>query len=93
MADPNENYNMLIWNLKVVKNKHMSSKLVKFKKYKHHRNIWISSSILKSIKYKDKLKTHITLDQHTVEHLQSRTNLQTYNRIIKRCIRKAKKLH
>ena len=61
-TDPNHNYNIIINEINQAKNKYMTSKLVKFNKYKHKMSTWITQGLLISIRYRDKLykktKTH-----------------------------------
>ena len=50
--------------------------------------------ILKSIKFRDKLYMTLKMSEpDTQEYANVLTNLRTYNRILKCCIRTAKKLH
>ena len=95
-ADPNLSYrpNVFIEILQSAKEKHLPSKLIRLKKYKHKKCTWITMGILKSIKFRDNL--YITLkmsEPDTQEYAHVLTNLRTYNRILKCCIRTAKKLH
>ena len=60
-ADPNVNYNMLHDVIKLAKDKHMPYKTVKFNKYKHKKSTWITLAILKSIRYRDKLRNKLKL--------------------------------
>ena len=75
----------------MAKEKHLPVKVKKANKYKHKLTPWITSGIIKSIKYKDKLyktmKSHIP-DSEAFNN--SRINLQTYNRILQKTIREAK---
>ena len=54
-SDPNDNYNILLEEIKKTIDKHMPLKTVKFDKYRHNKETWITSGILRSISYKDKL--------------------------------------
>ena len=47
-SDPNDNYNILLEELKKAIDKHMPMKTVKFDKYRHKKETWITSGILKS---------------------------------------------
>ena len=55
------NYNKFSNKIIELKNKHLPRKLVKFKKYKHKHNAWMTNGLLASIRQKDylykKLKT------------------------------------
>ena len=54
-SDPNPNYNKFICHLMSIKEKYMPIKLVRYNKYRHKKNTWITNSLLKSIKYRDKM--------------------------------------
>ena len=54
-SDPNDNYNILESSLASLKDKYMPIKISRFNKYKHKRTAWITTAIIKSIKYKDNL--------------------------------------
>ena len=54
-CDPNVNYDILHKHITDLKDKHLPFKLVKFNKYKHKGNKWITNGVLKSLKYKDRL--------------------------------------
>ena len=47
--------------IKLAKDKHMPYKTVKFNKYKHKKSTWITLAILKSIRYRDKLRNKLKL--------------------------------
>ena len=49
-TDPNHNYNTIINEIIQAKNKYMTSKLVKFNKYKHKKSTWITQGLLISIR-------------------------------------------
>ena len=55
LADPNENYEKLESIIKLAKEKYLPLSEVKFKKYKHKISPWITFTIIKSIKDKDRL--------------------------------------
>lgn len=75
-------------------NKHFPIKWVKFNKYKHKVSPWISQGILKSIKYKDNLYKKLKSTPSESSELETRTiNFRTYNNILKKMIRLAKKLY
>ena len=72
------------------KDKCLPTKHVKFKKNKHKGSRWITSGIIKSISYRDKL--YVTLEKTNLndpnyEHMK--VNSQTYNKMIKQTIRLA----
>ena len=55
LSDPHENQARLDNILKDAKDKHLPEKVIKFNKYKHKLNPWMTSGILQSIKFRDKL--------------------------------------
>ena len=86
-ADPTLNYNILGDILCKLKNKHFQSKFVKFNKYKHKKSLWITTGILRSIKFRNQLyKQFRKAPVNSEEACTLRTNLKTYNGIIKKCM-------
>ena len=74
------------------KDKCLPCKNIKFNSQKHKKNSWISHGILKSIKFRNELyKKMRKIDPNTIEYDILSTNLNTYNRIIKRSIGIAKR--
>ena len=93
-ANPNANYDILHDVMQCAKNKHMPYKTVKLKKYKHKKSAWITLGLLKSIRYRDKLyKTLKTTRPESSKYFAIRINLTTYNTILKKSIRTAKRIH
>ena len=91
-SDPNDNYNILLEEIKKAIDKHMPLKTVKFDEYRHKKETWITSGILKSIRYKDELyKQHKITNPLIPQYNILKTNLKTYSTILKRNIRLAKK--
>ena len=92
--DPNHNYNILDSILTTSFNKHVPIKFVKYCKYKHKKSGWISQGIINSIKFRDGLYKKLKETQPTdVRYETLKTNLNTYNRILKHMIRTAKRQH
>ena len=90
-ANPNASYNVILEVIETARKKHMTGKFVKFNKYKHKKSKWITYGILKSIRFRDKLYKKLKLTNPVLrEHDILYTNLQTYNKILKRSIREAK---
>ena len=54
-SNPDINYNKFVNIIFNAKQKHLPTKTVKFKKYRHKFSPWVTNGILKSIKYKDKI--------------------------------------
>ena len=81
-------FNDLIHELK---DEFFPTKVVRFNKYRHKGNKWITRGIMNSIKFRDKLYTKLKmtpLDSPLRETLH--INLNTYNNILKKNIRLAK---
>jgi hypothetical protein len=92
--DPNINYNALNLKLTSAIAKHLPCKIVRYNKYKHRKEKWITSGIIRSIRFRDKMYKRFrstTVSDHAYETLK--TNLGTYNRILKKTIRLAKKFY
>ena len=93
-ADPTDNLTTLNVLISQAKDKHLPTKFVKFNKHKHKKSNWISTGIIRSIKYRDKL--YMRLKRVPVDsemYTQLKTNLKTYQVILKRLIRNAKKVY
>ena len=91
-SNPNDNYNILLEEMKKAIDKHMPLKTVTFGKYRHKKETWITSGILKSIRYKDKLYKQLKMTNPMIPQYNIlKTNLKTYSTILKRNIRLAKK--
>ena len=69
--------------------KTMPLKRLKFKKYKHKKQPWITNGFLKSIKYKDR-SLKLT-PCNTPEFIDKKANLHVFKSILTRCIPSAKK--
>ena len=67
-------------------------KTVKFDKYRHKKETWITSGILRSIRYKDKLYRQLKMTDPLIPQYNFlKTNL--YSTILKRNIRLAKNMY
>ena len=49
-ADPNKNYDILHNHIVATKNKHIPTTYIKFNKYRHKGNKWITKGVMRSIK-------------------------------------------
>ena len=93
-SDPNNNYNIIHNTIQKARTRHLSTKKVKFNKYKHKKNDWITSGIIKSIKFRDNLYKTLKRTQTDIpEYANINTNFHTCNKILKKNIRLAKKLY
>ena len=91
--DPNNNLNILEKTIEECKNKHLPTRTVKFNKYKHKKSDWITSAIIKSIQFRDKLYLKLkTTNVDSPMHNTLKINLKTYNSILNRTITNAKKI-
>ena len=91
LVDPNETYDLIEKVILDAKNKHLPSKVVRFNKYKHKKNPWMTSGILKSIKGRDKLYLQLkSTKPDSPLYIERKTNLSTRNSIINRLITEAK---
>ena len=90
-ADPNTNYNILITHLSTLRDKHFPLKTVKYNKYKHKQNKWITTGILKSIQNRDILYKSLKLcEPNTEAFFMKKEALIAINCTLKRCIKDAK---
>ncbi len=92
-ADPNISYNIIHDVIEQTKKlSHMTSKLVKYNKYKHKKSKWITRGLLRSIRFRDNLYKKIKLTNPASREYETlRINLKTYNKILRTSISAAKK--
>ena len=94
-SDINDNYEVFCKLLQSSKSEHMPIKSVKFNKYKHKKNKWISKGIIKSIEIKDKL--YKLMIQHTIDDVEAhqyiKNTFNIYRNMLKKLIRQAKRLY
>jgi hypothetical protein len=89
---PNKNYDILHNVIQQAHNKHIPMKFVKFNKYRHKCNKWITSGILSSIRFRDKLYKKLKeADPNSNIYQTYKTNLSVYNSMLKKLIRTSKK--
>ena len=93
-GDPNQNYDKLHQKLSELKCKHLPWKLVKFIKYRHKNNRWITHGVIKSIKYRDKLYRNLeNASKDSISYVELKNRLNVYNEILKKTIREAKYIY
>ncbi len=81
--DFKDNYNVLHNIIQHAKTKHMPEILVKYNKYKHKNNPWITLGIIRSIHYRDNLyKNYKMMDPKSQQFNIQKRNLKTYNNIL-----------
>ena len=91
-TDPNTDYDKFEKIMTKTYDKHFPEKRVKFNKYKHKRSNWLTSGILKSIEFRDKLYKHLKIcSPDNGEYYLLKHNLKIYNGYLNHCIRAAKK--
>ena len=91
-TDPNTTFDILNQALIAAKDKHFPEQVVRFNRYKHKLNKWITAGILKSIKYRDNLYKNLQLlSPESAQYQMAKVNLKAYNNILNRSIRLAKK--
>ena len=75
------------------KHKHMPIKIMKFNKYKHKYSTWITEGLLKSMKYQDSLYKQLEItNSNSTNYEVILTNYKTFNSILKKNTRAAKKV-
>ena len=83
-GDPNQIYDKLHQKLSELKCKHLPWKLVKFNKYRHKNNRWITHGVIKSIKYRDKLYRNLkNASKDSMSYVELKKRLSVYNKILK----------
>ena len=93
-ADTNINFEIIHDEIARAKNKCMPSKIVKFNKYKHKKSSWITQGLLKSIRYRDQLYKKLKLTNPNSPNYDTiKTNLKTYNLILKQNVHSAKQIY
>ena len=90
--DPNVNYNILENMLTKLYEQHFSLKTVRYDKYKHKKEDWITTGILHCIKYRDKLYRKLKQTAPTdADFSILSVNLSVYKKILNKTIRNAKR--
>ena len=91
-ADPKIGYSIIHDVIEKTKKTHMTSKLVKYNKYKHKKSKWITRGLLRSLRFRDNLYKKIKLTNPASREYETlRINLKTYNKILRTSICAAKK--
>ena len=90
-SDPNINYDILENILKQAIEQFMPCIKVKYNRHKHKKTEWITSGLVKSIKYRDKLYKKLKQTSPNIPIYENlKHNLKIYNKILKQAIRQAK---
>ena len=94
LTDPNINYAKLENILLAAKDKHLPRRTVKFNKYKHKINPWMTSEILDSMKYRDKLYARLkSTKPESSEYMILEDCLKTFCSKLQKTIRTAKHMY
>ena len=86
----NEKYNQFITKYSNLFNKNFPIKEVKFNKYRHKINPWITTGLLKSLKVKDKLFHKIAKTKNTITRQNAISTYNNYKKLLNIIMRKAK---
>ena len=91
--DPNENCEMIDSHLTEAMDRCTPMTHVRFNKYKHKKQGWITSGILQSLKYRDTLYRKLKRKANTNGYDTLAVNLKTYNTILRKSLREAKRIY
>ena len=92
--DPNLNYIKIDKILRTAKEKNFPVKEVKFNKYRHKKNPWITTAILQSIKLKDKLYVNMVKSTpDTPQHEIAKNNFKSHCALLQKWIRRTKTIY
>ena len=90
-SDPNQTYDILESEILKAKDKCLPSKRVRFNKYKHKKNNWITAALIKSIHFRDKLYHKLKITRKTdTNYSLYKINYDNYNKLLNRLIKEAK---
>ena len=89
-ANPNNNYEILSAVIMESKANHLPKKTQRFNKYKHKKEKWMSSALLKSVVHKNKLYRDWKSTTDNNEYRIKQVNFKTYERILKNMIKESK---
>ena len=89
--DPNSTYEILQSTISSAKNEFLPSKRVRFNKYKHKKNKWITTAIIKSIHVRDKLYHKFKTTRKTdVNYSSHKKKFDDYSKLLNKLIKDAK---
>ena len=90
-ANPTINYSLFIDKVSQLKNLHLPTKKVRFKRYKHKNNAWITQALLNSIKHKDHLYKNLhSISMNHPDYVKNKNEFKTYEKKLKNLITTAK---
>ena len=90
-----DNYKIFLAIIQEAKNKHLPTKKVKFNKYKHKKNKWITRGIFKSIKTKNMIYKQLqqTKPENTEEFETLKVRFKRFHKILRQSIQEAKRTY
>ena len=90
-SNPDTNFEIVKSLIDDCLSQYLPYRTVKFNRYQHKINPWITKGILKSIKNRDKMyKEMKTCNPDSQEYDRQKRNIQSYNNLIKKLIRCSK---
>ena len=93
-ANPSSNYDILDKIISQAADTCMLSKRVKYNKHKHNKSRWITAGIMRSLTFRDKMYANMKhTPTNTEAHANIKTNLKTYNTILRHSIEQAKTIY
>ena len=92
--DPNNTYAILESEITKTKERLLPSKRVRFNKYKHKKNNWITTAIMKSIHHRDKLYNKLkSFSKSSETYKLHKINFNEYDKLLNKLIREAKTMY
>ena len=89
---PNIEYNHFASILIAKTKQHIPEKTVRFNTYKHKKELWMTTGILNSIRYRDKIFSRSQLlKPASSRYSNSKCNLDSYNKIVEKIHKNSKK--
>ena len=89
-ANPNYIYEILSSVIIELKTNHLPKKTQRFNKYKHKKEKWMSSALLKSVVHKNTLYRNWKSTSDNNDYQIKQVNFKTYERILKNMIQETK---
>ena len=92
-SDVNKAYELFQKKFSALVDEHLPIKVVKFSKFKHKGQPWITNGILKSLKTKEKLYIKMIKSKGSDGYSRNLDKYKEYNSIYNRCLKNAKAIH
>ena len=91
LENPNNTYHTIESEILKQKELFLPSKKVRFNKYKHKKNNWITSGIIKSIHFRDKLYHKLKSScKFDINYVTCKANYDRYSKLLNKLIKEAK---